>query len=85
MMDSRLPFDEGRAFHFMMGRPDDDCEICRLHGLTGHGTDQDGPSLIVTEIRDLSELLACPCPLCNQMIRNSPPGAGRRRPSGETP
>lgn len=84
MMDSRQPFDEGRAFHFMMGQPDDDCEICRAHGLLGHGADDAGPSMIITEIRDLSELLRCPCPLCTQMIRNSP-DAGRRRPRGETP
>lgn len=84
MMDSRRPFDEGRAFHFMMGRPDDDCEICRAHGLLGHGAEDEGPSVIITEIRDLSELLQCPCPMCTQMTRNSS-DAGRRRPRRETP
>jgi hypothetical protein len=70
------PFDEGEAFHFLIGEPDESCEICRAVGLAGHGVPPptDGGEDVAAL---LAELLSCPCPLCR-----TGPAASRRRPRG---
>lgn len=51
--------DERRTWHVMGGFPelDDDCPICRAHGLDPKG----GPRILPITLEEIS---MCPCPLC---------------------
>jgi hypothetical protein len=53
-------------FHMMFGAVDDDCPVCRAHGLSG---EEPGEVLRVFEIRGLEALLSCPCPLCTRAAK----------------
>jgi hypothetical protein len=65
-------------FHILMGKPDEDCEICRAHGLTGHDLPDGASRIMIVDMAPLDEILRCSCPLCSQ-IQFEPfeePGAG---------
>ena len=60
--------DDPSLYHILMGEPDDSCEICRAHGLTGHDPLPPGVSgMVVLEMGPLDEILKCMCPLCSQL------------------
>ena len=69
MKRSRRPNDPPSLFHILMGEPDDDCEICRAHGLTAHDLPPDAPGMVIPGTLD--EILRCPCPLCAQISLES--------------
>ena len=54
-------------YHILMGEPDDSCEICRAHGLSGHEIPPGISGMVVLEMGPLEEILRCPCPLCSQL------------------
>lgn len=54
-------------YHILMGEPDDSCEICRAHGLTGHDLPPGITGMVVLEMGPLDEILKCTCPLCSQL------------------
>jgi hypothetical protein len=58
---------EPRLMHILLGQPDDGCEICRAHGLTGHDLPECAPGMAVLDMGPLDEILGCPCPLCSQI------------------
>ena len=62
----RAPGDPS-LFHILLGEPDDDCEICRAHGLNAHDLPEGKPGMVVLELGSLDEILRCPCPLCRQI------------------
>jgi len=66
MKRKNLPEDR-RLMHILVGKPDDDCEICRAHGLNGHELPEGAPGMVVLDMGPLDELLGCPCPLCSQL------------------
>lgn len=55
--------------HLIVGAPDDDCPICRAHGLdkskgkSGQGADGCSNGTFVEELT-LIDILRCPCPMC---------------------
>jgi hypothetical protein len=51
--------DERRTWHVVGGFPelDDDCPICRAHGIDP----KDGPQILPIT---MEEITMCPCPLC---------------------
>lgn len=60
-------FGDPALFHILMGEPDETCEICRAHGLSGHDLPQGGPGVVILEMGPLDEILRCSCPLCSQI------------------
>jgi hypothetical protein len=63
--------DPKRTLHLVVGTPDEDCPICRAHGL-GKGDQGDNGSkgpLIIQELT-VAEILRCPCPLCKEEREN---------------
>jgi hypothetical protein len=44
---------------------EDDCEICRAHGIDRLLGPEDGPQIVIMEM-GVGEILRCPCPLCSQ-------------------
>lgn len=61
-------------FHILLGEPDDDCEICRAHGLTGHDIPPGATGIVIPGVLD--EILRCPCPLCAQLSFEDLDGRG---------
>ncbi|HZE96949.1 MAG TPA: hypothetical protein VE981_07975 [Planctomycetota bacterium] len=66
MKGPRIPGDPS-LFHILMGEPDEKCEICRAHALTGHDFPQVVPGITIIESGPLDAILRCPCPLCAQI------------------
>ena len=62
----RFPRDPS-LFHILIGRPDEDCEVCRAHGLNAHELPEGTPGMVVLNLGSLDEILRCPCPLCRQL------------------
>ena len=62
----RMPGDPS-LFHILMGEPDESCEICRAHGLSGHDIPPGISGMVVLEMGPLDEILRCTCPLCSQL------------------
>ena len=57
-----------KTFHVVVGTPDEDnCPICRAHGVGKSGEGSDGASgpLLIQELT-LTDILRCPCPLCKE-------------------
>jgi hypothetical protein len=69
MKRSRRSPDEVSLFHILLGAPDDDCEVCRAHGLTGHDLPEGAPGILMPGTLD--DFLRCPCPLCTQITFES--------------
>ena len=53
--------------HIVVGMPDDDCPICKAHGISPSMMPDDGPGIIVIEMGPLEGLAKCDCPLCSQL------------------
>ena len=65
MMDAEDP---AKLFHIVIGIPDEeDCPICRAHPAGKEEAVSKGPQipLVIREL-SLSEILRCPCPLCQE-------------------
>ena len=67
MKNPRKPDGERSLFHILLGEPDDDCEICRAHGLNAHDLPEGKAGMVVLDMGSLDEMLRCPCPLCRQI------------------
>jgi hypothetical protein len=63
----RRPSEDRSLFHILLGEPDENCEICRAHGLKAHDLPEGTPGMVVLELGSLDEILRCPCPLCRQI------------------
>ena len=62
--------------HILMGEPDDQCEVCRAHGLAGHDLPDGAAKIVVMEMGPLDEILRCSCPLCSQLQFEAFEGSG---------
>ena len=60
-------FGDPSLYHILMGEPDESCEICRAHGLTGHDLPPGITGMVIVEMGPLDEVLRCSCPLCSQL------------------
>ena len=62
---------EERLWHIVGGRPegDDDCPICRAHGIDVGGLPDDVPMSFIQPL-ELDALLRCDCPLCQEVRRS---------------
>ena len=67
MKHSNRPPDDPSFFHILMGEPDESCEICRAHGLSGHDIPEEIAGMMIVEMGPLEEILCCSCPLCSQL------------------
>lgn len=56
---------EPPLFHILIGEPDDDCEICRAHGMVAKAAGKEG-NLFIEPISG-SHASGCICPLCAQL------------------
>jgi hypothetical protein len=76
--DPDRPPREPSLFHILLGRADEDCEICRAHGLSAHDLPDGTPGMVVLPMESLDEILRCPCPLCRQIdVESLGPEPGR--------
>ena len=66
MNRSNLPPDEPSLLHILLGRPDENCEVCRAHGLLAHELPEGALGMAILQSGPLEEILRCPCPLCAQ-------------------
>ncbi len=60
-------FSDPSLFHILMGEPDDSCEVCRAHGITGHDLPEGAPGFRIVQMGPLDEIMRCNCPLCSQI------------------
>ena len=59
--------DPKKTLHVVVGTPDEDCPICRAHGVGSGDHGEAGPeSPILIQELTLAEILRCPCPLCKE-------------------
>ena len=71
MKRSKRASDEVSLFHILLGESDDDCDVCRAHGLNGHDLPEGIPGVLMAGTID--EFLHCPCPLCTQICKDKEP------------
>ncbi len=57
---------KGKWLHLMGGVPDDDCPICRAHGLDS-GLLPEGGGIVIIEMDGPRGARDCSCPLCRQV------------------
>lgn len=59
------PNEAQKFVHLIAGTPDDDCPICRAHGV-GKGDQGDSGCSDAAFVEELSvtDILRCPCPMC---------------------
>ena len=65
------PSGDRSLLHILLGKPDEDCEICRAHGFKAHDLPEGKPGMVILELGSLDEILRCPCPLCRQIDSES--------------
>jgi hypothetical protein len=53
--------------HIVVGTPDDDCPICKAHGISPSMMPDGGPGFIIIEMGPLEGPTRCDCPLCSQL------------------
>ncbi|MBV8879835.1 MAG: hypothetical protein JO332_07730 [Planctomycetaceae bacterium] len=83
MKNPKRPAGDPSLFHILLGEPDDDCEICRAHGLNAHDLPEGKPGMVVLDMGSIDEILRCPCPLCRQI--DFEPMDGGRGPDPDDP
>lgn len=58
--------------HLIAGTPDDDCPICRAHGVGKKGQGDSGCSdAAFVEELTMIDILRCPCPMCEAARREA--------------
>ena len=70
------PSGDRSLLHILLGKPDEDCEICRAHGFKAHDLPEGKPGMVILELGSLDEILRCPCPLCRQLDAETAEGEG---------
>ena len=82
MKRSKRSSDEASLFHILLGAPDDDCDVCRAHGLAGHDLPEGAMGIFMPD--SIDEYLHCPCPLCTQLSFESFEDPAAPAPDGPT-